>query len=158
MDLAAAMGVGSLFLCAADAEGNALTIASIANIDADTELYDFVIDEDDTYGSGSNETTFVYGYADGEKLENPIATTDGDITVEAATYKYTYNNVNLRSKRIEVGSYKGGDVAKMKAIYEEDDGDEVLVGYSVSYFVARVVDDEVVDVISIGARVDVDAE
>lgn len=143
MDLAADMGVGSLFLCAADAEGNALTIASIANVaenaDGD-EIYVFVINENGTYGSGRNETTFVYGYANGDKLANPIETSDGDITVEAGTYKYTYNNVNASKPRVEVGSYKGGEVSKLR------DGEASL-------FVARVVDDEVVDVISIGARV-----
>ncbi|MBR2476786.1 MAG: S-layer homology domain-containing protein [Clostridia bacterium] len=142
MDLVAAMGEGSLFLYAADADGNATAIASIANIaeNADgEEIYVFVIDEDGEFGPASNATTFIYGCTTDEKMTaNSIETTDGEIEITAGVYKYTFNNTG--KTRVEVGSYKGGDV---------DEADET----ETTLFVARLVDGETVDVIAIGARV-----
>ena len=135
-ELADDMTVGSLLLYTADDAGVATVIASIANFNGTS--YDFVIDENASYGPDSNKTKFVYGITN-ENLSNDLNTTDGRIDIKADTNKYRLNNSGLKDK-VVVGSFKGGNVKTPT----DDEG---------NYIVARIVDDEVVDIISIDARV-----
>lgn len=143
--LAEDMGIGSLFLYAANADGEATAFAVIANVKANGKEYDFKIDLDDTYGTGSNATTFVYGTIDaGEKLDDDlmVTTSEGDSTridLDKNTNEYRFNNANSRNKRIEVGSYKGGNVVKPTT-------------NKTNVVVARIVDRDVVDFIAIDTQ------
>lgn len=141
MDLAENMGIGSLFLYSADADGNATIIASIANIVDDEYVVALKNGVDATYGTGSNAETYMYG-ATTDSVTNDLETTDGRIDIVSSSNKYRYNNANSRNIRIEVGTYKGGDVVTAK------NGKGNLV-------FARLVDNDVVDIISINTRVDI---
>lgn len=140
--LAGDMGIGSLFLYAANADGEATAFAVIANVKANGKEYDFKIDTTAEFGTGSNKTSFVFGTIDaGEKLDDDlmITTKDGKsvrIDLDKNTNEYRFNNANSRNKRIEVGSYKGGNVVKPSAT-------------STNFVVARIVDRDTVDFIAI---------
>ena len=138
--LAGNMNVGSLLLYTADEAGNALVIAAIANINNAGDGYNFVLKNgvDATYGTGSKAATFVYGVTN-DVLDDDLSTTDGSIAIDGNTNKYRFNNAG-RNDRIEVGSYKGGNVVTPA----NGQGNRVL---------ARVVDREVIDIISLDARV-----
>ena len=138
--LANAMGTGSLMLYSADEAGNALVIASIANYNATDKDYDFVLKNgvDATYEAGGKDITFVYGVTTG-KLASEFATTDGEIFVPGSAYKYRLDNSG-RKLTVEVGAFKGGNVVTAASGM----GNLVL---------ARKVDDEVIDIISIDSRI-----
>ncbi|MBQ6998695.1 MAG: S-layer homology domain-containing protein [Clostridia bacterium] len=140
--LAAGMGVGSILLYTADADGNATVIAPIANVSGNG--YVAVDNIDLTGATVYGEDTYKYGITNAKFDGNEIFTTAGTIEVETGSNKYRFNNANPRNLRVEVGAYKGGNVVNSNGVK----GNAVL---------ARYVDGEVTDVIAVDTQVDIPA-
>ncbi len=139
-------GIGSVLLYTADEAGNAIVIAPIANVvnNGFVAIGSIDLAFGDAYGTGSDATKFKAGISNKEFDKNEIYTTGGTIEIESATNEYRVNNANSRKVMIDVGSYAGGKVV------DPEDGEG-------NAFLARYVDGDVVDVISIDARVDIPA-
>ncbi len=135
-------GIGSVLLYTADEAGNAVVIAPIANVVNNEFVAIGSIDlaYGDEYGTGSDKTKFRSGISNADFDKNEVYTTGGTIEIESATNEYRVNNANSRKVMIDVGSYAGGNVV------DPEDGKG-------NAFLARYVDGDVVDVISIDARV-----
>jgi len=137
--LAAGMGVGSILLYTADEAGNALVIAPIANVSGNG--YVAVEGIDLSGNTAYGDDAYVLGITNGKFEGNDIPTNVGLIEVESSSNKYRFNNANPRNLRVEVGSYKGGNI-----VTNPTNG----VG---NVILARYVENEVADVITVDARV-----
>ena len=138
----AKFGIGSVLLYTADEAGNAVVIAPIANVvnNKFEGIGSINLAYGAQYGTGSDATKFRTGISNKEFDKNEIYTTGGTIEIESATNEYRVNNANSRKVMIDVGSYAGGNVVDP----------ENAMGNA---FLARYVDGDVVDVISIDTRV-----
>jgi len=136
--LAGEMSIGSVLNYAVDESGFATSIAPIANVS--NNIYVPVEDIDLTGNTRYGEDTYICGITNDRFDGNDIHTNSGLIEVESFSNKYRVNNANPRRIVIEVGSYKGGNVINAY----NGIGNAVL---------ARKVDGEVTDVITIDARV-----
>ncbi|MBE7031039.1 MAG: S-layer homology domain-containing protein [Ruminococcaceae bacterium] len=159
--------------CDESANYENLTIGSIINYNADANgvvsKYEIVgtMGSSFSLAKGNGVTTTVagddiayyYGFITASRSGKLVVCYDDGDSYELVDFKvgganqYWLNNASTRT-RIEVGGFEDGEVAVPESIIPEDDEDPITEAY-VSYVVLRVVEDELVDIMSIDNRVKV---